>query len=273
MQKRKVYFISDRTGITAETLGHSLLSQFSSISFEFHTLSFIDTSEKSEETIQLISQVTQSEKYKPIVIASLINSQLRNRLKEINCFFIDVYDTFLASLEAELNTPSEKIVGQAHGISNSKEYNDRIEAVNFALAFDDGSKAEHYQQADIILVGVSRSGKTPTCLYLALQYGIRAANYPFTPEDLNSVTLPNPLKLFKNKLIGLTIQPERLQQLRQARKPHSQYAELQQCQKEIKTLEAIYQTTHIPYLNSTSLSIEELSSKIMMLSGVERKIW
>ncbi len=268
-----VYFVSDRTGITAETLGHSLLSQFSTISFQFHTFSFIDSIEKSEEFIQLISTSAQSEKHRPIIIASMVNSEIRNKIKQTSSFFIDIFETFLGSLEQELNTPSEKTVGQAHGILNTKEYNDRIEAVNFALAFDDGSKAEHYEQADLILVGVSRSGKTPTCLYLALQYGISAANYPFTPEDLDSVTLPNPLKKFKNKLIGLTIQPERLHQLRQARKPNSTYAELHQCQKEIKTLEAIYQTLHIPYLNSTSLSIEELSSKIIMLSGVHRKNW
>lgn len=268
-----VYFVSDRTGITAETLGHSLLSQFSSVSFYFRTFSYIDTLEKSEEFIQLISKLSASEKHKPIIIASIINSEIRHKIKQYPGFFIDIYETFLSSLETELNTPSENLLGQAHGILDTKEYNDRIEAVNFALAFDDGSKAEHYEQADIILVGVSRSGKTPTCLYLALQYGIRAANYPFTPDDLDSVSLPKPLKIFKNKLIGLTIQPERLQQLRQARKPNSTYALLSQCQKEIKTLEAIYQTLHIPYLNSTSLSIEELSSKIMMLSGVQRKKW
>lgn len=268
-----VYLVSDRTGITAETLGHSLLSQFSSISFQFHTLSFIDTLEKSEEIISLLNKISQEQEYKPIVIATMVNTEVRNKLKQADCFFIDVYETFLGSLEKELNTPSEKIMGQAHGILDTKEYNDRIEAVNFALAFDDGSKSEHYEQADIILVGVSRSGKTPTCLYLALQYGIRAANYPFTPDDLDTVTLPKPIKHFKSKLIGLTIQPERLHQLREARKPNSNYAKLQQCQKEIKTLETIYQTLHIPFLNSTSLSIEELSSKIMMLSGIHRKNW
>jgi regulator of PEP synthase PpsR (kinase-PPPase family) len=271
MQKRMVYFISDGTGITAETLGHSLLSQFSSITFVFHTLSFIDTIEKSEEIIFLLSQIPKNEK--PIVITSIVNTDIRKKLKQANAFFIDIYDTFLSSLENELHLPSENVMGQSHGILDTTEYNERIEAVNFSLAFDDGSKSEHYEQADIILVGVSRSGKTPTCLYLALQYGIRAANYPFTPEDLDAVTLPKSLKQHKKKLIGLTIQPERLSQLRQARKPNSSYAELYQCKKEIKTLEAIYQTLHIPYLNSTSLSIEELSSKIMMLSGVHRKIW
>lgn len=268
-----VYFISDRTGITSETLGHSLLSQFSSITFEFHTLSFIDTLEKSAEVILLLSQTANNVKFRPIVISTMVNTEIRDKIKQSNCFFIDVYESFLTSLENELHAPSENIIGQSHGMINPNEYNERIEAVNFSLDFDDGSKSEYYEQADIILVGVSRSGKTPTCLYLALQYGIRAANYPFTPEDLDSLILPKSLRHFKKKLIGLTIDPDRLYQIRQARKPNSTYAGLAQCQKEIKTLEAIYQTAHIPYLNSTSLSIEELSSKIMMLSGVQRKIW
>lgn len=259
--KRQVYFISDGTAITAETLGKSLLAQFDDVDFDFTTLPYIKTTEQIDQTIELVETRQQSSANQPILIITLIDAERRQRLSACDAFIIDIFSTFLSPLEKELKRPSLLTSGKQHAVDN--QYANRINAVHFAIDNDDGAITHEYDEADIILVGVSRCGKTPTSLYLALQFGIRAANYPLTEEDLEGQNLPAVLQPYKNKLYGLTITPQRLQMIRQARQPNSRYASINQCLHETKGVEAIFRRHKIPFMDTTHASIEEISTRIL----------
>lgn len=271
-KQRTVFFLSDGTGITAETLGLSLITQFEGIHFNQVTLPFIDSIEKAREAVERINQSARDEGEKPLVFATNVIPTFREILNKSNACYLDFFHTFIPVLEKELGVSSANVMGRSHGVKNTNAYNTRIEAVNFALNFDDGARTSHYELADMILVGVSRCGKTPTSLYLAMQYGIRAANYPITEEDLPSFRLPKLLEPHRAKLLGLTIDPVRLHAIRTHRRPNSQYATPEQCRQEVKAVEAIFDRENIPYLSSTNLSIEELATKLMVISGIERKL-
>jgi regulator of PEP synthase PpsR (kinase-PPPase family) len=264
--------ISDGTGITAETLGHSLISQFENINFERITIPYVDTIKKAELAIQQINQAYKDHGTKPLVFMTLINPEIRNHFKKTNARVFDLFSTFIGPMEEELHEKSSYTVGRTHGVVNNKLYLHRLEAIDFALSHDDGLKTRGYDKADIILIGVSRCGKTPSCLYMALQYGILAANYPFTEEEIIGFQLPQVLKSYKEKLFGLTIDPKRLQQIRAERRPNSKYASPEQCNLEVTEVEHMYQKEKIPYLNSTKYSIEEISTKILAASGLQRKL-
>ncbi|MGE4349686.1 MAG: pyruvate, water dikinase regulatory protein [Candidatus Berkiella sp.] len=272
MKRRTAFFVSDRTGITAETLGLSLISQFEEVHFTQVTLPFVDSKDKAQEATKRINQAFEVDGARPLIFATIIKQDIREILEQSHAFYIDYFNTFIGQLEHELETPSTKAIGRIHGMRNTNIYNSRIDAVNFALNFDDGAKTSNYETAEIILLGVSRSGKTPTCLYLAMQFGIHAANYPITEEDLDNDGLPKFLIPHRHKLFGLTIEPERLQTIRQGRRPNSRYSDLEQCKREVKAVMKLFHQENIPYLNSTNVSIEELSTKILVISGIERKI-
>lgn len=272
MKRRTAFFVSDRTGITAETLGLSLISQFEDIHFTQVTLPFVDSEEKAQEASKRINQAFDTDGDRPLLFATIIKQDIKAILSKTQAFYIDYFDTFIPQLESELKSLSSKEIGRIHGMGDSNVYNSRIDAVNFALNYDDGAKINNYEGADIILIGVSRSGKTPTCLYLAMRYGILAANYPITEDDLDNVGLPKFLIPHKNKIFGLTISPERLEAIRQGRRPNSRYATLAQCIREVRTVEKLFKQENIPHLSSTSVSIEELAAKMMVISGIERKI-
>ena len=270
--KRYVFMISDGTGITAETFGHSLITQFENIKFEKLTIPYIDSLKKAENAVQQINHAFEEQGIKPLVFMTLIDPEIRNYIKNANARVVDLSNTFIGPMEEELNEKSSYTVGRTHGVGNSKLYLHRLEAIDFALSHDDGVKTRGYDKADIILIGVSRCGKTPSCLYMALQYGILAANYPFTEEEIFGFKLPDVLKPYKNKLFGLTIDPQRLQHIRAERRPNSKYASSEQCRLEVHEVEAMYQKEKIPYINSTKYSIEEISTKILAASGLQRKI-
>lgn len=270
--KRHVFMLSDGTGITAETLGHSLISQFETIEFEKLTIPYIDSLQKAQEVVLRINDAYQQSGIKPLVFMTLVNPEIRNYFKEAKACLFDLFSTFIGPLETELQEKSSYTVGRTHGVANDSAYTHRIEAVDFAIAHDDGIKTRGYDKADIILIGVSRCGKTPSCLYMALQYGILAANYPFTEEDLLGFHLPAALRPYKNKLFGLTIDTQRLQQIRSERRPNSQYASAEQCRLEVSEVEAMYEKEKIPYINSTKYSIEEIATKVLAASGLKRKI-
>ncbi|MGL5743375.1 MAG: posphoenolpyruvate synthetase regulatory kinase/phosphorylase PpsR [Legionella sp.] len=270
--KRFVFMISDGTGITAETLGHSLITQFENIKFERQTIPYVDSLEKAEHVIQQINQVYEEQGVKPLVFMTMIDQTIRNYFKSANACVFDLFSTFIGPMEEELNEKSSYTVGRTHGVVNNKLYLHRLEAIDFALSHDDGIKIRGYDKADIILIGVSRCGKTPSCLYMALQYGILAANYPFTDDEIVGFKLPEALRPYKNKLFGLTIDVHRLQQIRAERLPNSKYASTEQCRLEVNEVEAMYQKEKIPYLNSTKYSIEEISTKILAAAGLQRKI-
>jgi regulator of PEP synthase PpsR (kinase-PPPase family) len=270
---RTAYFVSDRTGITAEMLGHSLITQFEGIEFKRVTLPFVDTPDKAMQVADRIRNTAQLEGARPLVFSTFVKDEIREIIHIPEAHVVDFFEAFIEPLESELGQKSSHTVGKSHSIQNFHEYNARIEAVNYAMAHDDGIKPTDLDTADIVLVGVSRSGKTPTCLYLALQYGIKAANYPLTPEDFGHTGLPRPLMPFKHKLFGLTIVPERLAQIRAERKPDSKYASLDNCKFEVAEAEALYRNASIPHLNTTNKSIEELASTIVHKANLTRRIF
>lgn len=270
--KRYVFMLSDGTGITAEALGNSLITQFENIYFEKTTIPYIDSIEKAETVVLRINESFQQQRIKPLVFMTLVNPEIRAHIKKAQACVYDLFSTFIGPLEKELEEKSSYTVGKTHGVADNKTYSHRIDAVDYALSHDDGVKTKGYEKADIILIGVSRCGKTPSCLYMALQYGILAANYPFTDEDLSYFHLPEVLKPYKEKLFGLTIDVERLQQIRTERRPSSKYASAEQCRLEVTEVEAMYKRERIPYINSTRYSIEEISTKILASAGLKRTI-
>lgn len=270
--KRWVFMVSDGTGITAESLGNSLVSQFEQIDFEKQTIPYVDTIEKAQNVIERLNQCHIETGYKPLVFMTLVNPEISAYIKKANASVFDLFNTFLAPLEQELHSTSSYAVGRTHGVANVQAYNHRIEAINYTLAHDDGVNIKGYGKADIVLIGVSRCGKTPSCLYMALQFGILAANYPFAEDELANLRLPEILRPYKEKLFGITIDPERLQQVRTERRPNSPYSSSDQCRREIAEMEAMYQRENIPFLNSTRYSIEEITTKIMARAGINRRM-
>lgn len=272
MDRRTVFFVSDQTGVTAETMGHSLLTQFDGQAFRQVTLPFISTVDKAEEAVRRINATGAAEGVRPVIFSTLVQEDMREIIKRANGLFLDFFDAFLGPLELELKAKSSRTQGRAHGMQDIGAYTLRINATNFALANDDGAITRDYERADLVLVGVSRSGKTPTCLYMALQYGIFAANYPFADEEFETGRLPQALVKHERKLYGLTIAPERLQQIRHERKPNSKYASASQVEYELRTAEAIFRRYGIPSINTTECSIEEIASRILDKTGVERRL-
>lgn len=270
--KRYVFMLSDGTGITAETLGNSLITQFENIEFERLTIPYIDSVEKAEHVVLQINKAYKEHGVKPLVFMTLVNQEIRNHFKNADACVFDLFNTFIEPLEQELSEKSSYTVGRTHGVVDNKLYLHRLEAIDFALAHDDGVKPRGYEKADIILIGVSRCGKTPSCLYMALQYGILAANYPFTEEEIFGFQLPEILKPYKHKLFGLTIDTQRLQQIRNERRPNSKYSSAEQCRLEVNEVEAMYLKEKIPFINSTKYSIEEISTKILASAGLQRRI-
>ena len=268
MNHRTIFFVSDQTGITAETLGHSLMTQFDGLRFRSVTVPFIDNLDKARQTVNRINLTAEVEGSRPIVFATLVEDELRAVLSESRGLFLDFFDAFIGPLERELEVRSTHTVGKAHGMSNSTAYTRRIDAMNFALDNDDGANIRNYNRADVILTGVSRSGKTPTCLYLALHYGVFPANYPLAEEEFESGRLPETLENFRDKLYGLTISSERLQQVRGERRPGSRYASAQQINFELRSAEALFRRNGIPYKDTTECSIEEIASIIVHERGL-----
>lgn len=272
MVKRTVFFVSDQTGITAETLGHSLMTQFDGIEFRQVTLPFISTVDKAIEAVRKIDLTGEEEGVRPIVFSTLVAEDVRNVVRGSSGFFLDFFDPFLAPLEAELKTQSTHMASRTHRMADTHAYAMRMDATNFALANDDGSVTRDYERADVILVGVSRSGKTPTCLYLAMQYGIFAANYPLTEEDLESRRLPRALETHTRKLFALTIRADRLQQIRNERRPDSRYSSAAQILFELRAAESLFERNGIPVIDATEVSIEEISTRILDRTGIERRL-
>jgi len=262
---RPVFFVSNSTGITVETLGRSLLYQFSATQFQSHSLRFVDTVGKAQEAVTSINKLADETGLRPIIISTLVKHELREILASAHGLYLDVFDTFIAPIEQEIGSEAKLGMGRCHGIGDDEYYSERIEAVNYSLKTDDGIGSIGYSQADVILTGVSRTGKTPTSLYLAMHYGLKAANYPIVDEEIDVHSLPLPLRNYKNKVFGLLVTPERLQGIRTKRRPDSQYSSLSQCQYEIRQTEAMFQHENIPYFDVSSMSIEEVSSNIMSM--------
>lgn len=269
---RSVFFISDGTAITSETLGRSILSQFPNVPFETWVLPYVDTLERADEAVNQINLAYQRDKVLPIVFDTIVNPQVRERINSADAQNLDIYEGLVGKIADEIGVEPDPEGGHAHSNIDSDAYKARIDAVHFALDNDDGARTRHYDAADIILIGVSRSGKTPTSLYLALQFGIRAANYPLTEDDLYENKLPLALVPFKDKLFGLVIDTDRLVQIRSERLSGSRYASYQQCQQELRAIQGIYISQAIPNIDVSTMSIEEIATRILQMTGLKRRI-
>ncbi|RMW96244.1 kinase/pyrophosphorylase [Allofranklinella schreckenbergeri] len=263
MPKRTTYFVSDGTGITAEMFGNAILAQFDMDSRRVR-LPFVDTVDKAHQAIRQINHSFDLDKHKPIVFTTLVNPEVQEVFAQhCQALVMDMFGRFVRPLEEELGIKSHHRVGRFTDISKSKEYSDRMEAINYTLAHDDGQSNTDLASADVILVGVSRSGKTPTSLYLAMQYGLKVANYPLIPEDFERRQLPAALVPLKKKLFGLTILPERLSEIRNERRPGSRYASLENCRMEVHEAESMMRRAGVSWLSTTTKSIEEISTTIL----------
>ena len=272
-QLRTVFIVSDGTGITAEMLGHSLLTQFENIGFQQVTIPFVDSPAKADECLERIRSAARNDANRPIVFSTLIDTGIRQAIGSADAYVIDFFEKFLDPLEAELGVRSTHTVGRSHSAFDKQGYANRIEAINFAMAHDDGISTRDFEKADVVLVGVSRSGKTPTSLYLALQFGVKAANYPLIPEDFERNELPGVLLPHRKKLYGLSIQAERLREIRNERRPDSRYSAIENCRREVQQAEALMHREGIRWVNSTIKSIEEIATTIAQEFKLDRKVY
>lgn len=270
---RTVFYISDSTGITAETLGHTLLTQFDSIEYRHVTLPFVADADKARDAVRQINDAAGRDEHRPIVFSTLTSSEVYETISQCNALVLDLFSVFIRPLEREFNRGSTHVRGRSHGLVDRASYEIRIDAVDFALSHDDGASTRHYGDADIILIGVSRSGKTPTCIYLGLQFGIRAANYPITEENLNDRKLPKVLQPYRERLFGLTIDADRLRQIRSERRPNSRYASVAQCRTEVREVESLFRAHGINFLDTSSTSIEEIATRLLQETGLKRRLY
>ena len=261
--KRTTFFISESTGITAETLGHSLLSQFPHIDFTVNQRPFIDTEKKALELVKEINETNAKEHYKPIVFATMPEPHINKVLQGADCYYYEVFESFLDQIGKDLETEPTRESGLSHGLVNVKTYDARIDALNYTLKHDDAMVLKTLGDADVIIIGVSRSGKTPTSLYLALKFGIKAANYPITDDDFDRDRLPQSLLDNKDKLFATTIKAKRLHHIREKRMPNSHYSALATCKTEIKKAQALYEKYGLTPMDVSTRSIEELAAQIV----------
>lgn len=271
MTKRTVFCVSDGTGITAETLGNTLLTQFDGLDAEKTTLPFINSADRARSVVDYINFVAAESGARPVIFSTTVNDEVRKILRSANALFLDLFDHFVHVLEAEFSQAATHATGRAHGGANTARYTARIAAMNYAMEHDDGASTRDLARADIILIGPSRCGKTPTSLYLALQHGLFATNFPLTDDDLDNARLPGALNGHQHLCYGLTSDPERLAQIRSERRPGSRYASLAQCAFELRQAEQLYQRYDIPFANSTNMSVEEIATIVMQEKGLRRQ--
>jgi regulator of PEP synthase PpsR (kinase-PPPase family) len=270
--QRTVFFISDGTAITTETLGHSLLTQFPGIDFRQERIPFVGSPEKAARVTEQINKACAGDGAPAIVFISIIDDDTRAVFDHSKGITLDLFADFMDTLEGALGVTRESTVGRAHGLANFERYEDRMEATNYTLSHDDGISLS-YENAELVLVGVSRSGKTPTCLYMALHFGIKAANYPLTQQDLENQRLPAALRKNSNKIVGLMIDADRLAQIRETRRPGSRYSSLRQCHWEVDAAESLLRSAGIDFVYTTHSSIEEIASRILVQLGLQREMF
>jgi len=273
LSQRPVFIVSDRSGLTAETICHTLLSQFPGIDFNQISLPFIDSDDKVRKVVDQINQAGRSSGEKPLVFTTFVDEVFSSAFEQIDAEIFDLFDPFITRMERALGQQSSHQPGQSHGMSNVVQYNQRINAVNYAMHCDDGLHTKDYAKANVILLAASRSGKTPTCLYLALHFGFYAANYPLTEEDFQRDQLPQSVMENKDRVFGLTIDPKRLHQIRSERRPNSEYASFKRCQLDVAAARRMFDRFNIPHCDSTNYSVEELGSTIKHRMGLQSDLY
>ncbi len=262
-RQRTVFFVSESTGITAETMGHSLLSQFPHLEFTYLQRPYVDSEEKAQKLVEEIGRVSKEQGFKPMVFATMPEENINHILDKADCHYYEVFENFLDKIGKDLHAKPTRESGLSHGLINEKTYDARIDALNFTLKHDDAMVLKTIDQADVIIVGVSRSGKTPTSLYLALKFGVKVANYPITEDDFSRHSLPEVLIENRHKLIATTIKAKRLSSIRKKRMPNSDYASIETCKSEISKAKKLYEQYNLEPIDVTKRSIEELSAIII----------
>ena len=270
-QTRIVFIVSDGTGITAENFSQSIFAQFEA-TFKHIRVSFVDSVDKARDAVSNINQTASKYAAPPIVFTTLVNPELNAIVGKANGLILDMFQTFVAPLENALGIKSTHAMNRLHHNADTDAYRDRIEAINYSLAHDDGQSNKNLAEADVILVGISRVGKTPTSLYLAMQYGLKAANYPLIPEDFERGHLPKDLIPYRGKIFGLMIDAERLSQIRNERRPGSNYAKLENCRYEINEATSMMKKESIPWVVTTSKSIEEIATTVLQAIKSDKTI-
>ena len=270
-ETRIVFIVSDGTGITAENFSQSILAQFET-TFKHIRIPFVNSVDKAHEAVSNINQALNKYGVQPIVFTTLVNPELNHIVSKANGLILDMFQTFVAPLEAALGMKSTHAMNRLHHNADTEAYKNRIEAINYSLAHDDGQSNQNLIEADVILVGISRVGKTPTSLYLAMQYGLKAANYPLIPEDFERGQLPKDLMPYRQKIFGLMIDAERLSEIRNERRPGSNYAKLENCRYEINEATAMMKKQSIPWILTTSKSIEEIATTVLQAMKSDKTI-
>lgn len=261
--RQHVFFVSESTGITAETFGNSLLTQFPGIDFERHYLPFTNSREKAEALVRQLENLSHTTGRRPLVFATMPDHEIDQLLSQAPCHYYEIFERFLPSVATDLGVQPSRGSGRTHGQTDATHYEARIDTVNYALSHDDAMSFKSLDQADIILVGVSRSGKTPTSLYLALHYGLKAANYPLTRDDFDKGRLPEAIERNIDKVVAISIDPERLHQVREKRRPGSDYASRETCRAEVDSARRLFRRYGLKALETTNSSIEELAARIV----------
>lgn len=272
MKSHSVFFVSDRTGKTAESIGFSLLSQFGKARFKYKTYSFVTNQDDAKQIVEDIARITEQSGVAPIVISTIVDAAVEEIIANTDACLISLFNEFIEPLEKHLKITSSHSSGLPHEEFDNRQYKKHIEAIEFTMRNDDGKLTTQFQEADIILIGVSRCAKTPTCLYLAMNYSIKAANYPLTDDDLTQACLPDSLLGYQDKIVGLTIRADKLSTIRQQRRPNSCYASLEQCKKEINQSEKIMAQSSLTIFDSTSISVEEIAVKIAKEKNLLKRI-
>ncbi|MCW2804860.1 MAG: putative phosphotransferase [Propionibacteriaceae bacterium] len=257
-----VFFLSDSTGISAETMGNALLIQFPELRFERHVIPFITTVQEARRVVAVLD-AAMAGPVTPLAFSTTAVTEIRDVLHRSSCPLIDFFDLHMSRVESILGVQGQRVAARLHGVGDIQRYNARMAAVEYAIEHDDGQSLRALDRADVILVAPSRCGKTPTTMYLALQHGVFVANYPLVPEDFGSAELPRPVRALRDRCFGITTTPARLSQVRQERRPNSGYASLEQCSYELRCADALYRRHRIPVINSSAKSVEEMSTVIL----------
>ena len=257
-----VFFLSDSTGISAETMGNALLLQFPELRFERRLIPFIASVEEARKVVEILDAAAAGP-VTPLAFSTTALTEIREELHKSVCPLIDFFELHMERVEATLGVPGLRVAARLHGMGDVQRYNQRMAAVEYAIEHDDGQSMRALDKADVILLGPSRCGKTPTTMYLALQHGVFVANYPLVEEDFETGDLPRPVSALRDHCFGLTTTPARLSEVRQQRRPNSRYASLEQSTFELRRAEALYRTHRIPVVNSATRSVEEMSTVIL----------
>jgi len=263
-----VYYVSGSTAILAEDMGKALLAQFQGILFREEKIPFIHTPEDAHKALEHILQ--QSEGNPPLVFCTIMDQATRDVFNCPQVRFFDIFLNTLELLEQALGTPALREPGYSRHFTLSR-MNKRVDAIHFSLEHDDGTRPAEYDEAEIILVGVSRSGKTPASIYLATHMELKSANFPLTEDHLHQHELPKEIVRNRKRAVGLTCSPQYLHTIREKRYAGSTYASLATCTRELQQANRLYIRHNLKVINVEGRSIEEIAVQAIQAIGLNKK--